>query len=205
MWAWWESHLRKHVGRFNSSMRCWLPTNQFSFRQFGFPNCYQLCRALTDCSKLLAGWFLESYVFLQSLSLAYAYTYAQDNPTRRVNFFIITFDAKYLPLAMLGVTFVMAGPNATLTQGTGLVAAHLYDFLTRIWPTFGGGRNYIFTPQIVKGWFGAVPGAAQQRSYGTAFQGRPAEDRASARTTGANTTGANPGWNQRGPGRRLGE
>ncbi|KAF2738561.1 Der1-like protein [Polyplosphaeria fusca] len=149
-------------------------------------------------NKGLRGIVLQRYIFLQALSLAFAYTYAQDNPTRQVSFFIITFDARYLPFALLFLTFIMDGGDAALTQATGLIAAHLYDFLTRIWPTFGGGRNFIFTPRIVKQWFGAKPGAAQQRGYGTAYQGRtPADDRPTARTTGAA-----PAW---GPGRRLGD
>ncbi|KAF2004529.1 hypothetical protein P154DRAFT_459229 [Amniculicola lignicola CBS 123094] len=146
--------------------------------------------------KATAGFMLQSAIFLQALSLAFAYTYAQDNPTRQVSFFIITFDAKYLPFAMLFLTFIIDGPGSAMTQATGLVAAHLFDFLTRIWPTFGGGRNYIFTPMVVKRWFGARPGAAQARGYGTAFQGRGNE--------ADNATRA-PGFNQRGPGRRLGD
>jgi Derlin-2/3 len=153
-------------------------------------------------SKALAGMVLGSATFLQALSLAYAYTYAQDNPTRQVSFFIITFDAKFLPFSMLFLTFIIDGPEAAMAQATGLVAAHLYDFLTRIWPTFGGGRNYITTPNIVKGWFGARPGSTQQRGYGTAMQG--GRGGASAGTTGR-TTGFSGPWNQMGPGRRLGD
>ncbi|KAF2639032.1 DER1-domain-containing protein, partial [Massarina eburnea CBS 473.64] len=146
----------------------------------------------------LAGHVLNGYTFLPALSLAYAYTYAQDNPTRQVTFFIITFDSKYLPYALLFMTLVIDSPDLALSQATGLFAAHLYDFLTRIWPTFGGGRNYIVTPQIVKRWLGATPGAQQARPYGTAQQGGGGgrvPDNAAGRTTGA----------QWGPGRRLGE
>lgn len=152
-------------------------------------------------SKLVAGFFLQSSIFLHALSLAFAYTYAQDNPTRQVQFFIINFDAKYLPFAMLFLTFIIDGPNAAMTQACGILAAHLYDFLTRIWPTFGGGRNYIFTPNIVKQWFGGRPGNVQQRTYGTAIQGRGREeDRSAGRSTGFSGQ-----WGERGPGRRLGD
>jgi Derlin-2/3 len=157
---------------------------------------------LLTSSKLLAGFYLQSYTFLQALSLAFAYTYAQDNPNRQVSFFILTFDSKYLPLSMLLISLCVDGPGAAMTQLTGLIAAHLYDFLTRIWPTFGGGRNYIFTPAIVKRWFGARPGQAQVRSYGTAIPGRRPEDAAQGRATGSNFGGA---WDGRGPGRRLGD
>lgn len=156
--------------------------------------------------KATAGCFLNTYTFLPSLSLAYAYTFGQDNPTRSVQFFIINFDAKYLPFAMLFLTFVTDGPEAAASQLTGIIAAHLYDFLTRIWPTFGGGTNYIRTPQMVKRWFSATPGSVQNRGYGHVVEGR-------GRTAGApgsgaqpstgRTTGANP-WSGMGPGRRLG-
>ncbi|KAF3042178.1 hypothetical protein E8E12_008621 [Didymella heteroderae] len=143
----------------------------------------------------------NGYTFLPALSLAYAYTFAQDNPTRQVNFFIVNFDAKFLPFALLFMTFVIDGQNAALTQVFGLIAAHMYDFLTRIWPTFGGGKNYIFTPQIVKRWFGATPGTAQNRGYGYAVQGRGRETGSNQPSTGR-STGTNFGG--MGPGRRLG-
>ena len=129
-----------------------------------------------------------------------AYLYAQDNPSRKVTFFIITFEAKYLPFAMLFMSFIMSGPQYTMTQATGLVAAHLFDFLTRIWPTFGGGKNYIFTPRVVKGWFGGQAGTEQRRSYGTARQGRSTDD------ADSNSTGRSTGFggSRFGPGQRLG-
>ncbi|KAH9860129.1 hypothetical protein IAQ61_011913 [Plenodomus lingam] len=145
-----------------------------------------------------AGAAFGSYTFLPALSLAYAYTYAQENPTRKVSFFVVTFDCKFLPYAMLAMSFVMDGPGTALVQICGLLAAHMYDFLTRIWPTFGGGKNYIFTPQIVRSWFGATPGSVQNRGYGHAVQGRGA-----APSTGASTSVRNA-WGSMGPGRRLG-
>ncbi|KAF2446124.1 DER1-domain-containing protein [Karstenula rhodostoma CBS 690.94] len=148
---------------------------------------------------VLAGYFLSAWTFLPALTLAYAYTYAQDNPTRQVSFFILTFDAKYLPFALIFLTLIMENADAALAQATGLIAAHLYDFLTRIWPTFGGGTNYLTTPATVKRWFGGGPGTQQARGYGFAQAARsPAEPPAAGRTTGA----AVPQW---GPGRRLGE
>ncbi|KAL9640155.1 MAG: hypothetical protein Q9164_000423 [Protoblastenia rupestris] len=90
-----------------------------------------------------------------ALILGIAYTFSQDNKNKKVSFFVISFRAIWLPWAILGLTFVLGGPDAAMKQGTGLLAAHLYDFLTRLWPTFGGGKNYIKTPAVVKRWFGA--------------------------------------------------
>jgi Derlin-2/3 len=159
--------------------------------------------------KALAGYGLNSYTFLPALTLAYAYTFAQENPTRQVNFFVLNFDAKYLPFALLFMTFIIDGPEPAMTQVTGLIAGHLYDFLTRIWPTFGGGKNYIFTPQIVKRMFGADTGSVQNRGYGYAVQGRGRATGTGAGAPDAAASGRSTGtsnlWGRAGPGRRLGE
>jgi Derlin-2/3 len=147
--------------------------------------------------QIACGKFLGGYFFLQPLILAYAYTFSQDNPNSNVTIYILTFPAKYLPFALIALTFVMDGPGAAKQQLSGLIAAHAYDFLTRIWPTFGGGRNYIQTPDFVKRWFIGDGAANQQtRGYGTAFQPRQEAPPPSG--------GGNWG-NARGPGRRLGD
>jgi hypothetical protein len=86
---------------------------------------------------------MHGVFFLSALTLALAYTYAQENPNRQLSYFIVTFSAKYLPYSMLAMTFVMASPQAALQQATGLIAAHLYEFLTKTWPEHGGGRKLI--------------------------------------------------------------
>jgi len=160
--------------------------------------------------QAIGGGILGGYTFLDALTLAFAYTHAQDNPNRQVSFFIITMRAKFLPLAMLAMTFVSGSPEAALKQASGLVAAHLYDFLTRIWPTHGGGKNYIQTPAAISAWFGADARTPQARNYGSAIPGRPAP---AGRTAAAPAPGSAastgwsssvPGWNSRGTGRRLG-
>jgi len=157
--------------------------------------------------KVTAGFFLRAFMFLQPLTLALAYIFAQENPNQRMTFYIITFSTKYLPYAMLAMTFVTAGPTEAMRQATGLLAAHSYDYLTRIWPQFGGGRNYIQTPEIVRRWFARPPASAQSRAYGTAFQGRPAGAPPAqnvGRPGGGWASGFSSGWNGRSGGRRLG-
>ena len=114
--------------------------------------------------------------------------------------FVITIQARYLPYALLFMSLVLGSPDQVLLQATGLLAAHLYDFLTRIWPTFGGGRNYITTPQFVKHWFAAAPGTQQARPYGTMMPGGGGAATGSSTRSAARTTASK--W---GPGRRLGE
>lgn len=145
--------------------------------------------------QALAGHYLGGYTFIQPLILALAYTFSQDNADRVMSFFIISFPGKYLPYALLFVTFVLGGPQAAKFQAVGLLAAHFYDFVTRIWPTFGGGTNYIRTPAFVKRLFGGDGSrpTPQTRGFGTSFAAPRAQPPPST------------GWsNQRGPGRRLG-
>lgn len=207
--AWWDCHITMRCEPSVSQGHLGLPTylhRSLCFESLDVDVIFNGL-VLTVHVKATAGCLLNTYTFLPALSLAYAYTFAQDNPTRSVQFFIINFEAKYLPFAMLFLTFVTDGPDAAATQLPGLIAAHLYDFLTRIWPTFGGGTNYIRTPQIVKNWFTPTPGGIQNRGYGHVVDGR-------GRTAGApgsgaqpstgRTTGANTSWSGMGPGRRLG-
>lgn len=177
------------------------------FRALGY--CWYLARTIANIQKLIGGVILGGFTFLDALTLAFAYTHAQDNPNRQVSFFIITMRAKFLPLAMLAMTFVSGSPESALKQASGLVAAHLYDFLTRIWPTHGGGTNYIQTPAVISRWFGADARVPQARNYGSAIPGRPAPPgrTAPAPAGGSVSTGWSssvPSWNSRGSGRRLG-
>jgi Derlin-2/3 len=155
-----------------------------------------------NVTQATAGGILNSYTFLPALTLSYAYTFAQDSPTRQVSFFIVNFDAKYLPFALLFMSFIVDGPDAAAAQLTGLLAAHLYDFLTRIWPTFGGGKNYIVTPNFVKRLFGGTVGV-QNRGFGHVVQG---QGRATGSAAGAPSAAAEirNRWGSVGPGRRLG-
>lgn len=144
-----------------------------------------------------------------ALVLALAYTYSQDNPNRKITYFIVTFRIKWLPYVMLLMTFIMQSPESALHQGSGLVAAHLYDFLTRIWPTFGGGSNVIWTPQFVQDWFVAagLGRSSTTRPYGTAFSTRAPAASASGGSSRGVTSGFSSltsGWGGRGAGRRLG-
>ncbi|KAI9818530.1 MAG: hypothetical protein M1827_000589 [Pycnora praestabilis] len=157
---------------------------------------------------MTSGGILGGFVFTQALVLALAYTYSQDNRGRKVSFFIITLPVQWLPYAMLLMTMVMGGPGAALNQAMGLVAAHLYDFLTRLYPTFGGGRNYIVTPSIVRRWFGGDRPGPTSRGYGTAFTARPAIQPSNRGTSSGFSSGFGSGvsniWGSRGQGQRLG-
>ncbi|XHG00453.1 hypothetical protein AWENTII_003905 [Aspergillus wentii] len=119
---------------------------------------------------LTAGCLLNNVIFTSALVLAFVYTFAQENRGKKATYFVFQIPVEYLPWAMLAFTLVLSGWPAALRDGTGIVAAHMHDFLTRIYPTFGGGRNYIATPDFVKRFFSAYTPREEYRSYGTAYR-----------------------------------
>ncbi|KAL8952449.1 MAG: hypothetical protein Q9222_001640 [Ikaeria aurantiellina] len=148
-----------------------------------------------------SGGIMGGFTFLSPMILALAYTYSQDNRRRKVNFFIVQLEAKWLPWAMLLAAIVLSGPYGALYQGTGIIAAHLYDFLTRLYPTFGGGRNYLQTPAFIRRLFAGEDTRTQRKGYGTSYA--PQGQQAPRPSSGFSTAFSSP-WSSRGQGRRLG-
>lgn len=147
---------------------------------------------------------LKSVVFTQALLLAFIYTYSLDNRGRKATFIFFQIPAELLPWAMLGMTLLMGGTGAALQQGTGIVAAHLYDFLTRLYPTFQGGRNYVRTPQFVRALFTSNARTTTQRAYGTSFQPAPQQQQQPTSSRGWTSGFTSGTWSGRGTGHRLG-
>lgn len=161
---------------------------------------YTVCAKLT-LEQASAGLVLGAYVFTSSLLLAFIYTFAQDNRGKKAHFVILQIPVELLPWAMLTLTLIMGGPTAALQQATGVFAAHLYDFLTRLYPTFQGGRNYVRTPAAIKRYLGADTSAYTHKAYGTSF--RAAQNVPQQQSRGW-TSGFSGSWGGRGSGRRLG-
>jgi hypothetical protein len=130
-------------------------------------------------------------------------THSQDNRGTKAHFVVVQIPVEYLPWATLTLTFVMAGGGAALVQGMGIVAAHLYDFLTRLYPTFQGGRNWIQTPVVIKRAFGAERTSFSHKRYGTSV--RPGQTLPQQPLSNRGwTSGFSGSWGGRGQGRRLG-
>ncbi|RDL35215.1 Derlin [Venustampulla echinocandica] len=135
-------------------------------------------------------------VFTSGLIMAFIYTSSQDDRGTMATLYIITIPAQWLPLAMILITFLMSGKTAALVSLTGLIAAHLHDFLTRLWPTFGGGRNLLPTPGFVRRMFETKTASVTHKSYGTAF--------AQPQGQGSSSGPLPESWKSRGSGHRLG-
>ncbi|KAL2760756.1 hypothetical protein ACRALDRAFT_2024672 [Sodiomyces alcalophilus JCM 7366] len=158
-----------------------------------------VCSAITAlCTYLFRGGFL-----LSTLIVALCRTATQDQRGMKAQVFFLTIPAQLMPFAMLLMTLVLEGPGRFLQELCALPVAHLYDFLTRIYPSFTGGRNLLPTPAFLS----RIVNTTREirRSYGTLI--RPPAAPSSGQTTGA-STGSGPlpeSWRSRGPGRRLGD
>ncbi|RKF62454.1 hypothetical protein OnM2_033030 [Erysiphe neolycopersici] len=93
----------------------------------------------------------------------------------------------------------MSGPESAKVQVTGFIAAHLHDFLTRLWPTFGGGKNLIPTPRLLQRLWDPKPGTSTQKSYGTMHAPKV---RLNAESSSSDVLPKS--WQNRGSGHRLG-
>lgn len=138
--------------------------------------------------------------FLPGLIMAMVYTASQDQRGMKTNYFFFTVPSQAVPYCMI-LFSLLTNPGVVPMELTGIVAAHLHDFLTRLWPEFGGGSNWLPTPGFVS-WFVQTPRILQRR-YGTAI--RQPNDKTTDSDTGASTGSVLPdSWKTRGSGHRLG-
>ncbi|KAF3064545.1 hypothetical protein GL218_02183 [Daldinia childiae] len=145
------------------------------------------------CTPLNA-LFTGGFMLLQALLIALCYTATQDQRGMNAHFYVITIPAQLMPYCLLIVQLLFPNGWENLKIGlTGLVAAHLHDFLTRIYPEFGHGPNLIPTPRFLS-WIMSTP-RVQNTVYGQSV----------SPSTGGGRTGPLPdSWRTQGPGRRLG-
>jgi len=116
--------------------------------------------------------------FSASLVYMLLYLWSRENPNANVSIMgMVQLKAFYLPWGMLAVTVLMGG--SALPDFLGIIAGHLYYFLSVLQPR-AGGPNLIVTPQwvhalvrhcfggggfVAGGGSGAAP-AAQPRLFG---------------------------------------
>ncbi|CAK7269847.1 hypothetical protein SEPCBS119000_003780 [Sporothrix epigloea] len=140
--------------------------------------------------------------YLPALILALAYTCTQDQRGAKANFLFVTIPAQLVPYSMMLASVLTTGPHVAVLQFYGLLAAHLYDFLTRLWPEFGGGYNLAPAPGFLSRLV-ATPGrSVENRGYGTVFTS--ARSGNTSGSAGASTGPLPDTWKTRGRGTRLG-
>jgi len=142
--------------------------------------------------------FLGGAFFLRGLILALCYTAVQDQRGAQASFYFFNVPAQTVPYCMLVMSLIMA-PSMIPLELSGIFSAHLFDFLTRIWPEFGGGFNVLPTPSFLSRL--VTTPAILQREYGTAIN----RGGNAGTSTGASTGSVLPdSWKTRGTGHRLG-
>lgn len=148
-----------------------------------------------SCGIILILNLLITYghALASALALSFITTSIRDSWDQPITLIILQMPAQYLPYAILLLTLIVHSPQAALIQATGLVAAHIYDLLTGLYPNFGIKRNLITTPLWVKRMFGTQN--VVERPYGTA---------AMPGVTGKAAWGLDMSWQRFGPGRTLG-
>lgn len=112
-----------------------------------------------------------------SLVFMLLYVWSREFPTAQISIYgLVTLKAFYLPWAMLALDVIFGSP--LLPNFLGIIAGHLYYFLTVLHP-LAGGRNILATPRcvhkLVARWRLGYPtnaGVQPERGAGGAFTGR---------------------------------
>jgi hypothetical protein len=130
----------------------------------------------------------------------------------------ITIPAKYLSYALLLLDLVQGGVPSFMEGLTGIIAAHIFHYLSEVYPRANpGARQILATPSWFAKLFGVTPaqqGARQERTLGGGVtrmdpprRSGPAAGGAATRSAGSSTsttTTASSGYNWGGRGNRLG-
>nr|XP_016455956.1 PREDICTED: derlin-1-like [Nicotiana tabacum] len=112
-----------------------------------------------------------------SLVFMLLYVWSREFPDANINIYgLVTLKAFYLPWAMLCLDVIFG--SSIMPDLLGIIAGHLYYFLTVLHP-LATGRNFLKTPmwvhKLVTRWRIGVPPinrAQPDRSSGVAFRGR---------------------------------
>lgn len=154
-------------------------------------------------SKAIDGFLMGSPVFTSALILALAWTYATEFRGRKVSLFVISLPVEYLPWALFGFSVVRDGWDNAICGSTGMVAAHLFDTLTRLYPSFQGGKNWLQTPGFIARAFGANMNQPARTGYGSMQRPTGRATRETGFSSGW-TSSLDHLWAGRNVGRRLG-
>ncbi|KYK58706.1 hypothetical protein DCS_05723 [Drechmeria coniospora] len=137
--------------------------------------------------------------FLSALIVAMCYTTTQEQRGMKANYMVVTIPAQMAPYVMLLMNLLFPGGAMNLLlQIHGLLAAHLFDFLTTIWPQYGGGKNLLPTPAFLTTVVGGF--VAVHHRLAVALGLRSPYDVA---PSGSGSAVAD-NWRARGAGKRLG-
>jgi Derlin-2/3 len=185
------------LGAVSSSLHANLPKAIAPSHSFSVDGREMYANGYQTLMRLYTGSWRGFY--LKGLIMAMCYTVVQDKRGQKSHFFFFQVPAQSIPYCMLLWSMVL-NPMVLPLEISGLLAAHLHDFLTRLWPEFGMGPNLLPTPGFISKLV-QTP-RFMQRDYGTAVQPKAST---SGSSTGASTGSVLPdSWKTRGTGHRLG-
>ncbi|XP_009605271.2 derlin-1 isoform X1 [Nicotiana tabacum] len=131
--------------------------------------------ALTLLALSLIPFFRSPFLGI-SIVFMLLYIWSREFPNANINIYgLVTLKAFYLPWAMLGLDVIFGSP--IMPDLLGIIAGHLYYFLTVLHP-LATGKNFLKTPiwvhKLVMRWKIGAPTAtpAQPDNAGAAFRGR---------------------------------
>lgn len=143
------------------------------------------------------------FALTRALIVALTYSATQQQQGLTVNYMFFPIPAPLTPYVMILISLLFPGGISDFFQGIyGLVAAHMWEFLTRIYPQLGGGPNILKTPQFMKKLVRYVERGRQQFNSSGVTGGNAAASTGSA--TGPESGPLPDAWRTRGSGRRLG-
>ncbi|KAG1317175.1 hypothetical protein G6F62_013045 [Rhizopus arrhizus] len=130
------------------------------------PADYVFFHLFTGSLQVMAAGFFNLYVLSDGILLSTIYLLSQHFRDSPVWFmFGIRLKALYLPWAIIAQKFVMSGGEIPKASIAGLLSAHIYYYLTTIYPS-QGGRRYLQTPEFLKQFFSNRPRNSQTNMFG---------------------------------------
>jgi len=121
----------------------------------------------------------KSSVMFRHMIMAIIYLWSQVNPSAQVSLFgFITLSSFWFPFALVAIDVLNYGPVGAIDDLAGILAAHLYWYLTELYPRSHGGRNLpaLATPRFVQRLLGNGPadptgtGNVQPAMAGTGYR-----------------------------------
>mmetsp|Transcript_11251 Transcript_11251/g.16269 ORF Transcript_11251/g.16269 Transcript_11251/m.16269 type:complete len:219 (-) Transcript_11251:685-1341(-) len=93
---------------------------------------YVFCLIFCGLIILVQDFFFPSFVLAKCLIMAILQIWVRHNPNQEVRVIFFTLRAFYLPFVILGADFVFSGGQLPFVTLKGLLAGHLYYFLTEV-------------------------------------------------------------------------
>ncbi|KAL7419131.1 hypothetical protein Q5752_005967 [Cryptotrichosporon argae] len=197
--------------RVRKAYEAWRPLTGFFYGGQGFPLLYDLFMIYRNSSALETGvymndtadyaWLhlmLASFILILNIPFgmpflfrpllhAQTYTWCRANPTLKVSIFgLITIPTSLYPPALIVLDLITGGPFKALGGLLGLLAGHIWWFISTYMPTYAPGRlrrpNPLATPRWFRSYFAGPAGGFTRTSWGGVRMAP-----AAGRTTGAST------------------